>query len=125
MATSNNRTACTVLLISRPFFDHSIQVRWVSAPAHCAGRDGGVVSIWLCIFGTLLVPWRFIFCHVVFQFFFRDFQWLWRGQVAMAIIDSTIRLLNASNEVSIETFLVSGDLFFIEIRNFEVQTSFL
>jgi hypothetical protein len=60
-----------------------------------------------------------------FCFFPRDFQWLWRGQVAMAIINSTMRLLSASNEVSIETLLAYGDLFFIEIRNFEVQTSFL
>jgi hypothetical protein len=72
-----------------------------------------------------LVPGRFIFGHVVFLFFSRDFQWLWRGQVAMAIINSTMRLLSAFNEVSIETLLAYGDLFFIEIRNFEVQTSFL
>jgi hypothetical protein len=76
-----------------------------------------LVHFW-CLGDTFLV--MLFFC-----FFPRDFQWLWRGKVAIAIKESTMRLLSACNEGSIETLLVSGDLIFIEIQKFEVQTSFL
>jgi hypothetical protein len=122
---NNNRTACTILWISPPFSNRFIQLRWVFTPTHHAGRDGGVGFIVLFLFGVLLVPWRFIFCPVVFCFFFQDFLRLWRGQVAITIDDLMMRLFKALNEVSNETLLVFGDLFSMEIRNFEVPTLFL
>jgi hypothetical protein len=75
--------------------------------------------------GDLLLMEISKFCCLKFAFVLQFCHGIlvspWRGQVSSPITNPTTWLFYSFYELSNETSFISGDLFFMEIQNFEVQ----